>query len=320
MVGGNKELENVCGLPVNQHRRDFLRSAIGFAGGSTFGALAGCARAGESLDDAGDISDGDGSTADLGLRSGIEIGLGSTAIAGLASRSGVDPDSPGGGRLVTIDAVEPGEEVSLSWRRTVEREMSPTGTRTGGDVGEPTPTSEVELVEETGTITASGLADAHEPFLPMYWRPGEIHTDTSAIWLSREAFRELKGTGKTAWSRDVLTRISRIGVEAAEQLGSGVAEEVRNGVAEVDEVFLRAESGSVDLDLTVNGETVAVSTIEAFDSFGNAYRILDNERNPLVAKFTYDAVSVGFTGFDTALWTLIKTVFSGYQVLSVEMP
>lgn len=306
-----------------QHRRRFVRDALGLAGATVVGGLAGCARSGESLGDAVDGGDDDGQTldaADLRLQPGMKIGLGSTAFAGVVSRSEVDPDKPGGGRLVTIEAVSPGEEVTLSWRRTVENEITPTGTPSTVGVGESTPTPDVEVVEETGTITASGLADSHQPFLPMYWRSGEKQTDTSAIWLSREAFEELKETRQTAWSRDVLTRISRVGVEAASQIDSGVAEQIRNGAAEVDEVLLHAEPDFVDIELTVNGETTTVSGIEAYDSFGNAYKIIDNEQNPLVTKFTYDAVSVGFTGFDTALWTLIKTVFSGYQVVSIDTP
>lgn len=308
---------------MRQNRRSFLQDAVRVAGGSVLGGLAGCARSGESLGDAVDVDDNDDQTpdsSDLSLQSGLKIGLGSTALAGLASRSEVDPDEPGGGRLVTVDAVNPGKEVTLSWRQTVEHEITPTETPTDRGVGESTATPAVEIVEETGTITASGLGDAHAPFLPMYWQPGMIQTDTSAIWLSREAFQELKETRQTAWSRDVLTRISRVGKEAIEQIQSGAADQIRNGVAEIDEVYLHAEPDFVDYELTINDETATVAAIEAYDSFGNAYKIIDNEQNPLVAKFTYDAVSVGFTGFDTALWTLIKTVFSGYQVVSMELP
>lgn len=308
---------------MSQDRRTFLQDAVGLAGVSVLGGLAGCARSGESL---GDDVDGGGDesqtpdSSDTSLQPGMAIGLSSTTAGGLMSQSEVDPDEPGGGRLVTVDAVSPGEEVTLSWRRTVEHEITPTGTPPTVGVGESTPTPEVEVVEETGTITAFGLADSHELLLPMFWRPGEKQTDTSAIWLSQEAFQELRETRQTAWNRDVLTRISRMGAETASQIDSKVAERIRNGAAEVDEVLLHAEPDFVDVDLTVDGQTTTVSAIEAYDSFGNAYEIIDNEQNPLVTKFTYDAVSVGFTGFDTALWTLIKTVFSGFRVVSIELP
>lgn len=291
-------------------RRTFLRRGIGFGAGALVGSLAGCAGGGDAIGDIADDTAGQtAAESDLALRPGLEIGLGSTTLAGLAGPSTVDPDEPGGGQSVTVDAATPGEEVTLSWRRTIERELTPDVTETAG-VGEDTPTPETEVVEQSGTITATGLDDAHRPLLPMYWDPGERTTETSAIWLSREAFIELRDTRETGWSEDVLTRISRLSEEAIEQ--------IEEGVQEVDEVTLQAESEFVEMDLLVNGDEQRVQAIAAFDSFGNAYRILDNESNPLILKFTYDAVSTGFAGIDAGLWSLIKTVFSGYQVVSLD--
>lgn len=301
---------------MTQNRRTFLRHAVGVGGVAVLGGLGGCAGVDLDPSDGADADDGDGDDQgadppDLGLRTGMEIGVGTTALGGQVGPSEVDPDEPGGGRLVTVEAVEPGEQVTIAWRQTVEREIPPDGTPTVG-VGEATPTPDVEVVEETGTITATGLADAHEPFLPMYWEPGETRTDTSAMWLSRDAFRELTETRRTAWSRDVLTRISRLSEEAVER--------IRSGTAEVDEVYLHAEPDFVEFELAVNNQTTAVSVIEAYDTFGNAYSIIDNEQNPLVVEFTYDAVSTGFAGIDAGLWALIKTTFSGYRVVSVDVP
>lgn len=294
----------------NASRRRFLRRGIGLGAGTILGSLAGCAGGGDALDDVAD--DTAGQTAaepELALQGGLEIGLGSTTLAGLAGPATVDPDEPGGGQLVTIDAATPGAEVTFSWRRTIERELTPDTTETAG-VGEETPTPETEVVEQSGTIRATGLDDAHRPLLPMYWDTGEVTTETSAIWLSSEAFTELRDTRETAWSKDVLTRISRLSEEAVEQ--------IEDGVQEVEEVTLQAESEFVDMDLAVNGEEQRVQAIAAFDTFGNAYRILNNESNPLILKFTYDAVSTGFAGIDAGLWSLIKTVFSGYQVVSLD--
>lgn len=291
-------------------RRTFLRRGIGCGAITLIGSFAGCAGAGDAI---GDIADNTAAQtaaeSELALQGGLEIGLGSTTLAGLAGPSTVDPDEPGGGQLLTIDAATPGEEVTLSWRRTIERELTPDTTETAG-VGEDTPTPETEVVEQSGTIRATGLDDAHRPLLPMYWDTGEVTTETSAIWLSREAFIELRDTRETAWSEDVLTRISRLSEEAIQQ--------IEEGVQAVDEVTLQAESEFVDMDLLVNGEEQRVQAIAAFDTFGNAYRILNNESNPLILKFTYDAVSTGFAGIDAGLWSLIKTVFSGYQVVSFD--
>lgn len=295
--------------PSVRDRRAFLRQTAVLGGVSAIGGLAGC------LSDApapGDTDDGgEPGAGAVALRSGMEIGMGFTGVGGVATPSEVDPNDPGGGTLVTVDAVEPGEEVTISWRQTVERKITPDESPTVG-VGEETPTPDVELVEETGTVTATGLADAHATFLPMFWEPGETTTETSAVWLSQEAFQELKETRRTAWSADVLTRITWVGREVQERIASGVEN--------VDEVVLEAEADFVDFELSVDSRTITVQAIKAHDTFGNEYIIVANEVNPLVVKFTYNAVAVGVTGFDTGLWSLIKAVFSGYQVVSVDAP
>jgi hypothetical protein len=130
------------------------------------------------------------------------------------------------------------------------------------------------------------------------------------MWLSREAFQELTETRETAWSPDVLTRITWVGKEAQEQIHSALED------VDEDEVSLEAEGEFVDFEVTVDDQRTTVQAIKAHDSFGNEYIVLANEANPLVVKFTYNAVSVGVTGFDTGLWTLIKSVFSGYQIVS----
>jgi hypothetical protein len=292
-------------------RRTLVRQTAILGSVLSFGGLAGC------LDDVpgsdpDETDDGGTPVTDaVDLRPGMEIGMGFTGFGGTTSLSEIDPDEPGGGRLVTVDAVAPGEEVALSWRGTVERERTPEASPTVG-VGEEPPSPEVVLVEETGSVTATGLDDAHRTFFPMFWEQGETTTDTSAIWLSEEAFQELTETRQTAWNADVLTRISWVGTEVQERIDSAVEN--------VDEVVLEAEADTVDFELVVDSQPTTVQAIEAYDSFGNEYIIIENETNPLVVKFTYNAVSVGVTGFDTGLWSLIKAVFSGYQVVSLDTP
>lgn len=151
--------------PSTQDRRAFLRHTAVIGSASAVGGLAGCLSDVPVTDP---TDDGDEPAASpLDLRSGMEIGVVFTTAGGRLDRSEVDPNEPGGGRLVTVEAVEPAEQVTLAWRQTVERAVTPEGTPDSG-VGTPTPTPEVEIVQVTGTITASSLADAHEPFLPMY--------------------------------------------------------------------------------------------------------------------------------------------------------
>lgn len=289
-------------------RRTYIRNAVTVGGIPVIGSLGGCLADLPANDQTPTDDDGGSEPASPDLQTGTTIGMVFTAFGGQTSRSDVYPDEPGGGRLLTVVSLDPGKEVTIRWRETVERKVTPSETQDGG-VGTPTPTPETEIVERTGDLTATGLAEVHEPLLPMSWETGSETTPTSAMWLSQEAYRELRDTRQTAWSRDVLTRISWVGKE--------VQERIHEGVEEVDEVYLEAESNFVEFDLSVDGQRTSVQAIKAHDSFGNEYIILATESNPLVLKFTYDAISVGFSGFDTALWSVIKAVFSGYQVLTL---
>lgn len=87
-----------------------------------------------------------------------------------------------------------------------------------------------------------------------------------------------------------------------------------------DEVVLEAAGEFVALGLSVDGRYTTARAIDAHDSFGNEYIILAEEANPLVVKFISNALSVGVTGFDAALWTLINAVVSGYQPVSLDTP
>lgn len=292
---------------TSMDRRTVLRHGA-VLGSALAGVVAGCVEDVPVPGEGGGGGNG-GSPAATPLQAGMELGLAFTGPGGVTTVSTVDPDEPGGGRLLTVEAVEPGASATVSWRETVERESTPSERPPVG-VGEDTPTPIVEVVERAGTLTVAGLADAHATFLPMFWEPGAATTDTSGIWLSRAAYRELRDTRSTAWSGDVLTRISWV--------GTTVQDRIHDAVEREDEVVLEADGDFVEVDLTVDGASTTVEAIQAHDSFGNRYVVLANEDNPLVVQFRYNAVSVGGAGLDTALWSVIKAVFSGYRVLSID--
>lgn len=245
------------------------------------------------------------------LAPGMEIGLVGTTGFGLISRGEVDPDVPGGGTWVTIDEVEPGQEITISWRRTVEREVEPDEPTPVTGVGTPSPTPVTESVSEEGVIVSTGLDGAHGVLLPLYWQPDTAQTDTSLIWLSQEAFAELRESRSTRWSPDVLTRFSQFSLETIREIEDKVDEE---------EFSLNAEADFVSYEISVNGERVELQAIKAYDDFGNEYVILADERNPLIVSFTFNAVSTGVIGIDVGVWTLIKATFSGYRVLEINAP
>jgi hypothetical protein len=246
---------------------------------------------------------------DLALAPGMQIGLVATTIGGLAPRTSVNSNELGGGMLVTVQTVQSGESVTVNWQQAVEREL-PVSPEPERGIGTPEPTPATEIVVEEGTITASGLDSAHAALLPLYWSLSEADTtETSLMWLSQEAFEELERTRQTRWSADVLTMFTHLPVWAIEQLTEETAGR---------EIYLTAEPDFVDFAMNVDGQRVQFQAIQAFDDFGNEYIILDDAKNPLIVKFRFNAVSTGTVGIDAGIWTLIKAVFSGYQVVEIR--
>jgi hypothetical protein len=248
-------------------------------------------------------------TADLALSPGMEIGLVSTTLVGQFGRRAVNPDQPGGGMLVTVQEVAPGESLTIAWRRTETREVEPTQPTPVVGVGTPSPTPVQEIVTLEGMITATGLANANDAYLPLYWQePGARVTDSSLLWLSQETFHELKTTRRTRWTPDIMTRLSLLPLVVLRQLEEKAADR---------EIYLEAEADFVSYDLLVNDQRSTVQAIQAYDSFGNEYIILDNENNPLILKFTFNVLTTGIIGIDVGIWLLIKSVYSGYQVVQI---
>jgi hypothetical protein len=246
----------------------------------------------------------------VALAPGMQIGVVTTTVGGLVPRMGVDPSKPGGGMLVTVQTVEPGESITIGWQQASEHELTPAGPTPVTGVGTPEPTPVTEIVIEEGTIASSGLDSAHAALLPLYWPLAEENvTDTSLMWLSREAFEELKGTRQTRWDADALTMFATLPMWAVEQIDEATAER---------ELYLTAESEFVDFDTSVDGRRVRFQAIHAFDDFGNEYIVLDDAENPMIVKFKFNAVSTGAIGIDAGIWTLIKAVFSGYQVVEIN--
>lgn len=246
----------------------------------------------------------------LALSPGMQIGLVTTTLGGLAPRTSVNPNELGGGMLVTVQKIQPGESVTVTWQQAVKHELPPVDSEPAVGVGTPEPTPVTEIVIEEGTITASGLDSAHAALLPLYWPLSEADTtETSLMWLSQEAFEELKRSRQTLWSADVLTRFTHLPAWVIEQLNEETADR---------ELYLTAESDLVDFDMTVGEQRVRLQAIRAFDDFGNEYIILDNAENPLIVKFKFNAVSTGAVGIDAGIWTLIKAVFSGYQIVEIR--
>jgi len=244
------------------------------------------------------------------LAPGLQIGIMPTTLGGFTIGRPVDPDRVGGGMLVTVEEVQPKQSVTVAWQRTVEREISSEEPTPVVGIGTPAPTPDIKTMTQEGLITGQALDDAHAALLPIYWPQVETEaTDTSLMWLSSQAFNELKETRQTRWSADVLTRLSNLPRWALDQIDEATAD--RN-------ISLTAEPEFIEFEVTIDNQPTAVQAIEAIDDFGNEYIILDNAENPLILKFTFNAVSTGAIGIDVGIWTLIKAFFSGYQVVEIR--
>ncbi len=90
--------------------------------------------------------------------------------------------------------------------------------------------------------------------------------------------------------------------------------------AQEQDLYLTADPDFVDFETKVDGEQVRFQAIRAYDDFGNEYVILDRLENPRIVKFRFNVVSTGATGIDAGIWTLIKAVFSGYEVVEIRHP
>src|SRR5262249_16166731 len=56
-----------------------------------------------------------------------------------------------------------------------------------------------------GNITLANMTTAHRMTLPLFWPQGELFlSNSSAVWMSDQAFEELKRNGKTDWDPGIL--------------------------------------------------------------------------------------------------------------------
>lgn len=192
---------------------------------------------------------------------------------------------------------------TLSWTRRIARvaegEEEPVGVREKRE-------RKTEIVQIEGRISTKGLAASHEITPPFYWKEGSEIAETSLIWLGQEAFRELRSTRKISWNIDFLGHTPA--------WFAGKVQELRGKGVDRYELLAGPEFGTHTLN--VEGKRSAFQVIDARDSFGNTFVILDDERNPLILKLTYNPVSAG--ALDVfGLGAFVKGV-AGYEVADIR--
>jgi len=138
-----------------------------------------------------------------------------------------------------------------------------------------------------GAISVSGMQGARRFENPLFWGDGDWQTDSSLLWLSAQAFAELKSTTSAQFAM------------AAPAPAAGQPDALAQYTSQLLAAMGAAPDAGPQLWLTsfgasypcyVNGERSALPALLAMDSLGLAeYWVLDDPDNPLILKVSFNA-------------------------------
>lgn len=151
----------------------------------------------------------------------------------------------------------------------------------------PPPTKLTEATRiRRGLISAQRGAKVHRVDLPLFWDDGDWQTDGGLLWLSREAYGELKIGGSTVWE-PCSTQWAQ--TTALDELKRLIAERTAaSNKSQTEPARLEITNAAASYPCIVNGERADLPALLAQDSLGLAQCwILADENNPLVLKLTY---------------------------------
>lgn len=166
------------------------------------------------------------------------------------------------------------------------------------------PEPQMEKETQEGAVMDLNLKTAHALFPPVYWMPNDtiIKHEQSGVWLSDEAFEDLRQTRQTVLNFGVLDATANKISQNISQLRSAW-ERLRHQAQDDGEkknkerAVLKADPDFVDWTLKVNGQDVIVSAIRAKNWFGDIV-ILNNRQNPLILKMTLNPMLAGASVFN----------------------
>jgi hypothetical protein len=138
-----------------------------------------------------------------------------------------------------------------------------------------------------GAIEISGMHSARRFENPLFWGDGDWQTDSSLLWLSAQAYQELKSSTSAQFSM------------AAPLAAAGQPDALAQYTAQLVAALGAAPDSAPQLWLTsyavsypcyVNGERSALPALLAIDNLGLAeYWVLDDPDNPLILKVSFIA-------------------------------
>lgn len=268
-------------------------------------------------------------TASLELATGDSLELSHTVLGIGGKLARTLTEAWKGTRTVRLDSFESGKAAAIAWDTTIERETEASKkaratfqvNKAKGAASSTTvlPEPVMERVSTNGTITGINLATAHAVTSPPFWKEGAMNLvgDSSAIWLSSDAFMELSKANKTTLNLGFLDSSAARILSNMKEVKSIIAllkKETTKIEDRQDPTLLTRDGDLVTVPLLVNGKEVHVQAIKAHNLFGSI-TVLNNPANPLVLELSFNPLLAGaaeLASKDQAIAGLF-----GYQVTSI---
>jgi len=227
-------------------------------------------------------------------------------------------------RYVEVESFNPTGQTQLNWQSEhfvetdaskAAREEFETGEREDG--AEP-PEKEYDRVVTSGKLTSVKLEKPHELSLPVNWKAEEDNTRSSAIWVSRDAFKELSGTRSSTIYLDAVeaANIATLGSADLQRAVSSLRESVRGVANRTDVDSMNVEGDVVNWPIIVNDEAIKVQAVKARNWFGEIV-VLNNPNNPLILKFEFNPNVEGIEAGSEEM-NIIRGLL-GYEVTEIRL-
>lgn len=182
--------------------------------------------------------------------------------------------------------------------------------------------SQASADSDAGKMILANTVGSRRMTLPLFWPGGELFmSNSSAVWLSDQAFSELKKDGKTQYDLGLVDNSLLGPAQGYPLLENGLAA-YQQGLAAQPEKRAAAlqwevSDKSLDYAVKVNGVLTEVEALEATSPLAKI-KVLDNPQNPLVLEVEIaPSSSVANALFLPLSW--VRSLLS-YKVESLDLP
>lgn len=172
----------------------------------------------------------------------------------------------------------------------------------------------------TGTLTLGAYEGARAMLLPAFWLKGDSSAEgNGGLWLSRAAYDDLTGVGKTEWrlglAENAFSALAKA-FKAFNDLSSKISGSAT--ATQVTSPFTIEKTAVIEAyPLTVDGRIVLVRAVKATSWFAEIL-VLENAENPLLLKVVVNPVAApALKALDAAE---IRWEELGYEITSISRP